>query len=280
MQTLTPPRHWLRRIPVRLSLRTLMLLVLVAGAGFGWLGMRARREARRQWVIATIQASGATVGYDGVGISTILWRTGSSNSSPLHQHPLTAEQLAALGSCDRLRVLVMVGDGMTDAAVAYISALTNLQHIEFRDTKINGAGLVHLAGMRRLRWLSLTGSDLDDAGLANLASLTSLRTLRISGGKYTDAGLASLSGLTGLTQLELGSESCTDAGLANLAGLMNVRFLHLTGPQVSDAWLDRLATMEALRQVDISGAQVSDAAIERLYRALPEVLITENGKLR
>ena len=57
-----------------MSLRTLMLLVLVAGGGLGWFALQRQREARRQWVIATIQASGSSVDYDGIGISRLRFR--------------------------------------------------------------------------------------------------------------------------------------------------------------------------------------------------------------
>ena len=68
----TPSRYWLPRM----SLRSLMLLVLVAGGGLGWFALQRQREARRQWVIATIQASGSSVEYDGNGDlpDCLVWR--------------------------------------------------------------------------------------------------------------------------------------------------------------------------------------------------------------
>lgn len=83
MQTITSSRHWIRRFPARMSLRTLILLVLVVGGGLGWFSLQRQREARRQWVIATIQASGSSVDFDGMGISRIIWFGGSSNPAAL-----------------------------------------------------------------------------------------------------------------------------------------------------------------------------------------------------
>jgi hypothetical protein len=54
MQAVAPPRRWLRRFPSRMSLRTLMLIVLVVGGGLGWFALQRQRESRRQWVIAAI----------------------------------------------------------------------------------------------------------------------------------------------------------------------------------------------------------------------------------
>ena len=39
METFALPLHWRRGFPWRMSLRTLMLIVLVAGAGLGWFAL-------------------------------------------------------------------------------------------------------------------------------------------------------------------------------------------------------------------------------------------------
>jgi hypothetical protein len=49
-----------------------MLLVVVAGGGLGWFTLQSQWEARRQWVIAIIQASRSWVDFDGMGIYRIL----------------------------------------------------------------------------------------------------------------------------------------------------------------------------------------------------------------
>ncbi len=118
MRTVSPPRHWVRGIPTRMSLRTLMLLVLVVGGGLGWFSLQRQREARRRWVIATIQASGSSVDFDGLGISRILWFGGSANPASLPQRPLTPEEIEALGSCDRLRDIMMIAAVMSNDGLA------------------------------------------------------------------------------------------------------------------------------------------------------------------
>ncbi|MFI5455944.1 MAG: leucine-rich repeat domain-containing protein [Isosphaerales bacterium] len=330
MRTPSRSRHWLRGIPTRMSLRTLMLLVLVVGGGLGWFALQRQREAHRKWVIATIQASGSSVDFDDLGISRISWFGGSANPAVLPQRPLTADEIDAMGSCDRLRELVMIAavmndDGLaalshdrllerlygfkpkitdagvkqlanlaglktlellrvpelTDATLAHIAGLTNLEEITLSGTGIAGSGLIHLTGLGKLKSLTIPGSPLDDAAQANIGRLTSLQKLYIGGGgSYTDTGIASLSSLTALTELGMGSDGCTDACLANLARLTNLRILNIDGPQLTDAWLDRVAAMKSLREVQIWGAQVSDEAIARLHRSLPEVQIYVDGRPR
>ncbi len=306
-----------------------MLVVLVVGGGLGWFALQRQREARRQWVNATIRASLSSVDDDGSGISRILWFGGSINPASFPQLQLTADQIDALGSCERLRELMMVSSVMTDeglarlsedhllerlycfkpkitdtgvknlaklrslkklellrvplltdATLAHLGGLPDLEEINLSGASISGSGLVHLAGLRQLKSLVIPHTLLDDAGLANLGRLTGLRELYIGGGVYTDAGLASLSKLTGLTHLGIGSAGCTDAGLAKLVGLANLRILNIGGPQITDAWLDRIAAMKSLREVNIDGDQVSEEAIQRLQRSLPEAEIYVNGSRR
>ena len=52
---------------------------MVTGGGLGWFTLQWQREARRQWVIATIQASRSWVEFDGVGICRILWFGGGAD---------------------------------------------------------------------------------------------------------------------------------------------------------------------------------------------------------
>ena len=114
---------------------------------------------------------------------------------------------------------------MTDASLAALAGLTNLEAINLSGTNMTGSGLVHLAGLSHLRILSIPNSPLDDAGLANVGRLTGLTALYIGGGAYTDAGVASLSRLTGLMKLGIGSAGCTDACLAHLSGLTRLETL-------------------------------------------------------
>ena len=52
---------WRRRLPFRLSLRPLMVLVLIVGGVLGWVGYRAR--VQRQ-AVAAIERAGAKAFYD------------------------------------------------------------------------------------------------------------------------------------------------------------------------------------------------------------------------
>ncbi|MDO4570790.1 MAG: hypothetical protein Q4D38_10425, partial [Planctomycetia bacterium] len=92
---------------------------------------------------------------------------------------------------------------ITDAGLAHLAGLTNLESLDLGWTKITDAGLAHLAGLTNLDWLELRDTNITDPGLAHLAGLTNLNQLGLENTNITDAGLAHLAGLTNLDWLEL-----------------------------------------------------------------------------
>ncbi len=288
MGTLASPRRWPLGIPLRISLRTLMLLILVAGGGLGWYAIRRQREARFQRVIATIQASGSSVDFDGVGISRIVWFGGSANPASLPQSPLTPEQVDALGSCDRLKELLMVSSVMIDEGLAEIARDSLIERLYLFKPKITDAGVKHLAGLKSLKCLELLRvPELTDASLAHLSSLTNLEeinlsrasingsglvhlarmerlgTLIIPGSAVDDAGMVNLGRLTGLRKLYIGGDY-TDAGLTSLAGLSGLTELGIESSRCTDSGLAGLVGLTKLVALSVDGPQVTDAWLDRM----------------
>ena len=70
-----------------------MFLVLVVGGGLGWVSLQRQREARLKWVIATIEGLGASLDYDGIGISRIQWLGGNPNPASISRRALTASEI-------------------------------------------------------------------------------------------------------------------------------------------------------------------------------------------
>jgi internalin A len=283
-----------------MSLRTLMLLVPVVGGGLGWFAVQRQREARRQWVIATIQASLSSVDFDGIGISRILWFGGSANPASFPQARLTADQIDALGSCNRLRELMMVSSVMTDeglaqlshdhllerlycfkpkitdAGVKHLAKLRRLKKLELlRVPELTDAALAHLAGLSELEEINLSGASINGSGLVHLAGLRQLKSLVIPDTALDDSGLANLCRLTGLKQLYIGGGAYTDAGLAGLSNLTGLTELGIGSEACTDAGLAKLVGLTNLRTLQINGSRISDAWLDRItaMRSLRQVII-------
>jgi hypothetical protein len=278
-----------------------MLIVLVAGAGLGWFAVQREREARRKWVIATIQASGSSVDFDGIGISRILWFGGSANPASLPQSQLTADELDALGSCDRLRELMMIAAVMTDeglarlshdtllqnlycfkpkitdAGVKHLANLTSLKKLELlRVPELTDASLAHIAGLTNLEEINLSGTSITGSGLVHLAGLGKLKTLSIPNSALDDNALSSIGRLTGLRKLYIGGRGTyTDTGVAKLSSLANLTDLGIGSDACTDACLAHLSGLTKLETLQIDCPQVTDLWLDRMgaMKSLRHVMI-------
>ena len=156
----------------------------------------------------------------------------------LHQTRASDDDLAMFEG-QAVRSLNLYGTKITDAGLAHLTGLSDLQTLNLNDTAIGDAGLESLRGLPRLRELSLFHTRITDAGLAHLKGMVSLQILTVSG-DISDAGLAHLAGLPHLQNLTLSGEKITDKGLQPLKGLRELHELFLTGTSVTDAGAEEL----------------------------------------
>ena len=132
-------------------------------------------------------------------------------------------------------VVVGLDATATDADVALLAGLTELEGLFLENTQVTDAGLAHVAGLTTLEWLYLDDTQVTDAGLVHLAGLAKLQLLNLHNTQVTDAGLVHLAGLPQLKALNLRHTQITDVGLVHLAGLTALRMLDLTNTVVTDA---------------------------------------------
>jgi sulfatase modifying factor 1 len=113
---------------------------------------------------------------------------------------------------------------VTDAGLADLWRLVNLDSLAIAAPQITGSGLATLHELPKLGWLSLAGASIEDIACEHTAKSESLTQLSLGGWQeggpkaLTDAGLLHLASAGGLKQLELfrkGTE-VTDAGVAEL----------------------------------------------------------------
>ncbi|MBC8872532.1 MAG: hypothetical protein H8E44_24120 [Planctomycetes bacterium] len=294
------------------GLRTLLVLILVAGVGLGWLGVKVQQTRKHRAAVAKLQESGVTITFDDDG-----W----AKTIDFPNSELTADA------------------PVLDVAIVPLKDLPKLDELTLEQTRITDVGLEHLAGLKNLRVLDLSAGfdqdlvfpDITDAGLAHLRDLTDLKELNLANTRVSDAGLEHLKGLTNLTQLNLehgfdrldalrviedGSvrlkpisdpdatmfigggmvrlkptsdypegatvpfdeltdlEQITCAGLVHLRALTNLQSLNLSRTEVREAGLVCLKKMTDLRELDLGATQLTDGGLEHLQR------LTKLEKLR
>ncbi len=178
-----------RRLRLRFGLRTLLVVLTLAGVLLAWITSAQRqREA-----VAALRSSNpaALVAYDfdvddsGEAKSWIVRRLGLDyGASPA-------------------RVDLVYP---TDSDLAYVARLRNLRSLYLlRAIDLTDAGLAHLAALGRLQKLTIIDDlQLTDRGLAAIGRLEQLEILRLDIPRgATDAGLAELAKLKNLTELRL-----------------------------------------------------------------------------
>jgi hypothetical protein len=99
--------------------------------------------------------------------------------------------------------------------------------VRLADDRITDADLAHLKGLPDLQTLYLTGTSVTDEGLSELQGLSKLRTLSLDGTQFTDEGLKPLGRLKNLEYLNLKDSQVTDLGLVHLKELANLKCLQV-----------------------------------------------------
>ena len=188
-----PRRRWLR-----FSLRTLLILVTLLSIGLGTFVHRGERQRR---AVAAVKALGGSIRYD------------VSGTSPASD---TLSRWLPRDYFDDVYLVSLMHCTVTNADLAHISRLTQLEVLELDSTNVTDAGLAHVQGLTELTWLSINETQVTDSGLHHLEGLTCLLVLELRDTQVTDAGLAQLQGLTSLKVLDLSRTPVTDGGVAKL----------------------------------------------------------------
>lgn len=177
-QSISPPR---KRRWLQFSLRTLLILVLLASIGMSWFAVRMRQAKRQREAVETIRAVRGTVWYgndpkslvpvwgtvwyvDDPKIVVPVWMT--STRTPSKEVPGPAWLRRWIGD-DYFRYVVQVD-------LNYIPG----KQLDNRDLE---SLVPHLANLPALETVCLDSPFIDDAGLAHLEEITSLKNLNING---------------------------------------------------------------------------------------------------
>lgn len=187
---------------------------------------------------------------------------------------LTDDDLRHLRPLTKLRQLTMVYAAITDAGLARIAQISDLEGLGFLwATRFTDAGMANLKALPRIRVLGLTASNITDDGLVHIARLSSLEELGLGGTRVTDAGMAHLRSLRSVRVLVLDSTQVGDAGLAQIKDLPNLEQLALDYTRVTDAGLAHLKDCKRLTHVSVLETDVTRAALTALRQALPKCRI-------
>ena len=153
-----PRRRWFQ-----FSLRTLLIVVTLAGCGFGWLGKNVWEARRQQADVAAIEKSGGHVIYD--------YQIDSQGKHAPNAVPPGPAWLHALLGDDcfrRVREVHILTGHASDADLGHLAGLKTLERLSVCGPKVTDAGLEHLRGLTQLKECDVTYTSVTDAGAAKL----------------------------------------------------------------------------------------------------------------
>lgn len=163
-------RRWFR-----FSLRTLLLLVTIASAGFGLLGVKMRAKQRERDAVNAIHEFGGRVYYDYEWYSAnraIILRS-STPPGPAFLRRILGNDLFAKVT------LVDIRTKPAEASFRQLAVLNELEGLCLCNVQVTEASLVHLKGLKRLKCIELGNSRITDTGVDELQkALPSLKVHR------------------------------------------------------------------------------------------------------
>ena len=235
------------------SLRTLVMLVVVAAIPCCWLAFKMRQAERRRNVVDTIKDAGGVVHYD--------CEFAESDAEP----PAPAWLRRLVGGDFLVDVTrVEFGAVPNDQTLESIKVLTKLRGLDLRDSQVTDAGLENLRAWPELQSLNLSTTQATDSGIEHVKTLTKLELLVLSCTQVTDAGLENLEGLTQLRHLDLSHTQISGAGLEYLKGLRRLEVVWLIGTRITGPGLEHLQELTGVESLSLWRTEITDAGMEHL----------------
>jgi hypothetical protein len=168
---------------------------------------------------------------------------------------------------------------ITDADLARIGVLHDLNFLVLDNTPVTDDGLAHLRPLKQLIALHLTRTNIRGEGLQHLKDMSQLQTLHLERTEIGEAGLKHLRGLPRLGVLQLANTNVNDAAMAHLKECPRLVTLVLWDTTVGDEGLKHLAEIKSLRYLELNRTRVSAAGVQALAKALPTCWIkSEHGE--
>jgi hypothetical protein len=179
-----------------------------------------------------------------------LGKLSSLDSLLLRNTNITGKGVARLHLLPKLEVLNVQGmTAVNDVTLRTISNGTRLKSLNFHDCKdITDAGVACLAPLNNLERLDLSTTQVTDAGLAHLSRMSEMRLLSLANTRVTDEGLRHIANMKHLYWLDLRGTQISDDGLQYLSELKKLEQLILWDTQVTTEGAERIrAALPAVR---------------------------------
>lgn len=289
-------RRWMQ-----FRLRTLLIVILFACSGLGWLRFNLDRTRRQRRAADAVAAAGGSVWYLGQKTEKVaasypisLYDSQRPNANALERliEEATAGDVVAVAFdggpvgdllfTRRGRPPKFNGSRPLDIEVHEVGGSSSGRwrlHGDVRDYD-----MVHYQGVspgtpkQKLKWrdlgefpslevLSLGDRSVDLDSLRQIGTLKQLRCLLIyNGAQIDDERLAELSSLTNLRVLVIDRSHITDQGLRHLSGLKHLEVLELDHAPIQGSGLRHLAPLSNLKLISLRATRLEDEGLRHIAK--------------
>jgi len=188
-----------------------------------------------------------------------------------------------------LKVLTLDGTQVTNAGIASLAALSNLEYLQIPHLKgVDGKCLDDLSKLSGLRRLNLNNTGFQTAdiialaqklphleslnlsklnvngAMAEIGKMQKLKSLDLNYTDLNDEGIKSISQLVSLESLSMTDAKVTDVGMTALEPLINLTSLNLANVKITDNGLGHLKNMANLGILLLGQSDITDAGLEKL----------------
>lgn len=228
----TQPPSKQRRRWLRFSMRTLLVFMSIAGAGFAWLRAELHEVIERRQTIRAVKRLG--------GVFSVFDPVIGDGSVPSSQWEPLREWLGHEFTW-KVSAIHLNSPSVSDNDLASLPKMRSVHSVYIQSAQVTDAGLRHLARYPELTQLDLTGTQVTDAGLSHLRQIPHLYVLILDNTQITDSGLSELRNLPELLGLGLSGTRITDNGVESLQEVTTLQWLFLDGTQVTEDGNERIA---------------------------------------
>jgi hypothetical protein len=256
--------RWLPRFRFRLA----TLLAIVTAVCIA-LGLAVHRAQQKKAAVAHLEKLGAAVFFDYQQDAQGSFDQKAPAPQPLWAQSTLIEEYLRKALCLRLWDVRLTG-----AEMKAITALVDLETIEFYRCDFSAVGCERLAKLKKLKKLIMDQCDLGQTGLAPLGRLTNLIQLELNDTDLGEPGLPSLSRLASLEALRLRDTSVVPGQMEAIGLPPALEDLLIDGGAVNDDDLTHVAKLTSLKRLKIRHADLSDRAFAHFDQLTSLILLS------
>jgi hypothetical protein len=175
-----------------------------------------------------------------------------------------------------LRYLLLDGQAITDAGLAHVAGMAQMEILWLDGAQVSDAGLVHFKGMMSLKRLCLYKTQVTEEGLVHLGGLQTLEDLLLSF-PVADTGLQYLTQLDALKGIEIDGDSVTALGLLALPKMKGLEHIEIRGEKDPEAIVKQLAALPGLTSLSLAWG-VTDKSLTQLKNLIMLQELSLNGE--